>query len=286
MGSIYKFPSGLNNWIDSDKPERIDFVEDNEIIDENAMWKEYYDPHNRELEYQPKEESTLQTTVKNVPGAINEINTNKRNKNDNEFTLASSGANSEFIVSTPSGNSTKISSAGNLVTVGDRTTAGGGNRVIISGRDNASYTDIAFARSGSNIYLLTDGYIDARSITNNSTFIAMRASAFTVISAKKNKKKIKDISVNIWEKIKTLKPKQYFMKWDEEEKDLKYGFIADDSVDAAPNLIVYDEDGTFEAFDYMQLIPIYHQQLVKQEERIDKLEKQVKELLEKTGMAV
>ena len=45
MGSTNKFPSGLNNWVDSDKPERIDFVTDNEIIDENAMWKDDYDPN-------------------------------------------------------------------------------------------------------------------------------------------------------------------------------------------------------------------------------------------------
>jgi Phage tail fibre repeat. len=45
MGSTNKFSSGLNNWVDSDKPERIDFVTDNEIIDENAMWKDDYDPN-------------------------------------------------------------------------------------------------------------------------------------------------------------------------------------------------------------------------------------------------
>ena len=45
MGSMNKFPSGLNNWVDSDKPERIDFVTDNEIIDENVMWKDDYDPN-------------------------------------------------------------------------------------------------------------------------------------------------------------------------------------------------------------------------------------------------
>ena len=73
MGSIYKFPSGLNNWIDSDKPERIDFVEDNEIIDENAMWKEDYDPQNKCAEYQPKEENTLLTVSKEIPSAINEV---------------------------------------------------------------------------------------------------------------------------------------------------------------------------------------------------------------------
>jgi len=43
MGSLTKFPSGLNNWVDSDKPVRTDFVTDNEILDQNAMWKDDYD---------------------------------------------------------------------------------------------------------------------------------------------------------------------------------------------------------------------------------------------------
>ena len=45
MGSTNKFPSGLNNWVGTDKPERVDFVSDNEIIDSNAMWKDDYDPN-------------------------------------------------------------------------------------------------------------------------------------------------------------------------------------------------------------------------------------------------
>lgn len=36
MASTNKFPSGLSNWVDSDKPTRIDFVTDNAILDENA----------------------------------------------------------------------------------------------------------------------------------------------------------------------------------------------------------------------------------------------------------
>lgn len=43
MGSAQQFPSGLNKWIDSDKPVRSDFVRDNEIIDQDAMWKSAYD---------------------------------------------------------------------------------------------------------------------------------------------------------------------------------------------------------------------------------------------------
>ena len=43
MSSSTKFPSGLNNWAGSDKPTRLDFVADNEILDQNAMWKDSYD---------------------------------------------------------------------------------------------------------------------------------------------------------------------------------------------------------------------------------------------------
>lgn len=43
MSSTNKYPSGLSNWLDSDKPERSDFVTDNEIIDQNALWKDDYD---------------------------------------------------------------------------------------------------------------------------------------------------------------------------------------------------------------------------------------------------
>lgn len=43
MASMEKYPSGLNKWIESDKPAMQDFVGDNRIHDENAMWKETYD---------------------------------------------------------------------------------------------------------------------------------------------------------------------------------------------------------------------------------------------------
>lgn len=44
MKSSHKFPSGLNNWVDSDKPVRADFVADNKTLDENVLWKNVYDP--------------------------------------------------------------------------------------------------------------------------------------------------------------------------------------------------------------------------------------------------
>lgn len=44
MSSSAQFPSGLNDWAASDKPMRADFVRDNEILDQNAMWKAEYDP--------------------------------------------------------------------------------------------------------------------------------------------------------------------------------------------------------------------------------------------------
>lgn len=43
MASSQKFSSGLNNWAGTDKPKRVDFVEDNRILDENALWKGDYD---------------------------------------------------------------------------------------------------------------------------------------------------------------------------------------------------------------------------------------------------
>lgn len=43
MSSTNKYSSGLNNWLDSDRPERLDFVTDNEIIDQNALWRDDYD---------------------------------------------------------------------------------------------------------------------------------------------------------------------------------------------------------------------------------------------------
>lgn len=43
MSSSQQFPSGLNNWVDSDKPIREDFVQDNRLLDENALWKQDYD---------------------------------------------------------------------------------------------------------------------------------------------------------------------------------------------------------------------------------------------------
>lgn len=43
MGSSAQFASGLNNWVASDKPKMNDFVSDNRIVDENAMWRADYD---------------------------------------------------------------------------------------------------------------------------------------------------------------------------------------------------------------------------------------------------
>ena len=37
------------------------------------MAKATYDPYNKKAEYQPKNEDTLQTSAKNIPGAINEV---------------------------------------------------------------------------------------------------------------------------------------------------------------------------------------------------------------------
>lgn len=48
MSSSYKFESGLNNWVGSDKPARTDFVNDNEILTSEAMWKATYDTNNLE----------------------------------------------------------------------------------------------------------------------------------------------------------------------------------------------------------------------------------------------
>lgn len=45
MSSSEQLPSGLNRWVHFDKPNRADFVRDNEIIDQNAMWKQDYDEH-------------------------------------------------------------------------------------------------------------------------------------------------------------------------------------------------------------------------------------------------
>ena len=44
MSSTYQFESGLNDWIDTDKPTRADFVRDNSILTEKVMWTEDYDP--------------------------------------------------------------------------------------------------------------------------------------------------------------------------------------------------------------------------------------------------
>lgn len=43
MSSKNTYPSGLNHWIASDKPELQDFLNDNETLTNNAMWKKDYD---------------------------------------------------------------------------------------------------------------------------------------------------------------------------------------------------------------------------------------------------
>ena len=44
MTDINLFPSGLSNWDGTDKPKREHFVNDNRILDQDAMWKADYDP--------------------------------------------------------------------------------------------------------------------------------------------------------------------------------------------------------------------------------------------------
>ena len=43
MSSSNKFSLGLNNWTDNDKPMRLDFVSDNQILNDDAIWKADYD---------------------------------------------------------------------------------------------------------------------------------------------------------------------------------------------------------------------------------------------------
>ena len=43
MASTNKFPTDLNKWQGTDKPKREDFVEDNRILSNDAMWKKHYD---------------------------------------------------------------------------------------------------------------------------------------------------------------------------------------------------------------------------------------------------
>lgn len=43
MGSSVQFESGLNNWAPADKPAREDFVNDNRVLSDEAMWKKTYD---------------------------------------------------------------------------------------------------------------------------------------------------------------------------------------------------------------------------------------------------
>ena len=340
MGSTYKFPSGLNNWIDSDQPERMDFVDDNEIIDENVMWKEYYDPHGRELEYQPKEESALQTTVKNVPGAINELSSNKRDKTDNVFYLNKDGSTAVMHFEDATGNSTRINSTHVSIGLGS---ASGGSGLIINAPTGNSHIEIG--RSGNAMFLQTEDSVNIVSRANNAvkkpltasrivastdtnnTYatlnpvsldfhaggnlnsqiipqagdllvaapssvifrnaynwgagIPIQASAFNVYSSKAVKENIKELQDEVWERLKQIVPYQYNYVWDE-DRVTQYGFIADYCEEIAPELVVKDkETGDFLGFNNMGLIAPLLEQAVKQEERIDKLEKQVTELLEK-----
>jgi len=43
MGSTNKYPHGLNSWVEADKPVMEDFNQDNNLIANDAMWKEDYD---------------------------------------------------------------------------------------------------------------------------------------------------------------------------------------------------------------------------------------------------
>lgn len=49
MSSSNQFSHGLNNWAASDKPMRSDFVQDNETLEQGALWKTEYDPDGRVL---------------------------------------------------------------------------------------------------------------------------------------------------------------------------------------------------------------------------------------------
>lgn len=48
MASMDKFESGLSMWQEYEVPELEDFLHDNELLDEQAMWREVYDPTGQE----------------------------------------------------------------------------------------------------------------------------------------------------------------------------------------------------------------------------------------------
>ena len=112
MGSSYKFPSGLNNWVGSDKPERLDFVTDNEIIDENAMWKEDYDPTG--------EIATAGGIAPAVQGAVTASNINKAPNNHAAITSVHGAATTtewghvKLVNSTASTSTTDVPVAANV----------------------------------------------------------------------------------------------------------------------------------------------------------------------------
>lgn len=50
MASMDKFESGLSMWREYEVPELEDFLQDNALLDEQAMWRNQYDPNGHETD--------------------------------------------------------------------------------------------------------------------------------------------------------------------------------------------------------------------------------------------
>lgn len=70
MSSASKFSHGLNNWAGTDKPTRTDFVNDNEIVNDDVMWKEDYDATGAVLQAGGIENFAMSQTAYDPQGVV------------------------------------------------------------------------------------------------------------------------------------------------------------------------------------------------------------------------
>jgi len=86
------------------------------------------------------------------------------------------------------------------------------------------------------------------------------------------KNEIKDIPMNVLEKMSMLAPKQYKLKCSNDKEKIHYGLIAQDVEKVLPNLIITNNAN--KAVNYLEIIPLL---LLK----IKDLEKEIQELKNK-----
>lgn len=117
--------------------------------------------------------------------------------------------------------------------------------------------------------------------TGTITANTMLATSYTYPSDERFKKDIETLE-NVSDKINSLNPVTYVLKWDEFpersfDKKIKYGFIAQEIEKIFPDFVSEDEQG-YKRVSYVSLVPVLVKGYQEQQYKIERLQIENKEL--------